>query len=102
MIRSMCSVITVCFLTCFSTSIYSQTENEPCTAEQWYVTDFPKEKAQLMQDLIEIIQEKPSSLAESGITLKEDDFQYFKIEGTEQMVVVKSKSYLRKECEDAL
>jgi hypothetical protein len=55
-----------------------------------------------MQDLIEIIQEKPSSLAESGITLKEDDFQYFKIEGTEQMVVVKSKSYLRKECEDAL
>lgn len=78
----------------------AQVQNQPCDIAEWYITDYPKEKAQLKQDQIGIIDFKPTSLEESGIVLKEDDFQYFRISGTDSMLVVKSKSFLRKECED--
>ena len=63
------------------------------------MTLLPKEKLTQENTIIKTILEKPISLKSAGIEVLEKDFQYFYIEGTDSMLVVKSREFLKREDE---
>jgi hypothetical protein len=86
-------VLSACSITSFAQSSSIDHSNE-C-----YMTLLPKEKLIQENTIIKTISEKPISLKSAGIEVLEKDFQYFYIEGTDSMLVVKSQEFLRRENE---
>jgi len=86
-------VLSACTITSFAQSSSIDYSNE-C-----YMTLLPKEKLTQENTIIKTILEKPISLKSAGIEVLEKDFQYFYIEGTDSMLVVKSREFLKREDE---
>ncbi len=65
------------------------------------ITEFPKEKVGNTQrySTIELNLEKVDDFYDLNIEMKENDFQYFRISGTDKMLIIKSKSIVKREFE---
>lgn len=65
------------------------------------ISEFPKEKADNTQrySTIELDLEKVNDFYDLDIEMKENDFQYFRISGTDKMLIIKSKSIVKREFE---
>lgn len=72
------------------------------TAQNAYViSDFPTEKADNTNrySSLDLDLDGLNDFYDLNIEMKENDFQYFRISGTDKMLVIKSKSILKREFE---
>ena len=71
-----------------------------CIDNAFYVTDLPTEKANKNDGRIGSIVVKDIeniNFFQLGVELVQDDYQYFAIEGTDRLLVVKSIDHIKKE-----
>lgn len=93
-------LFTILFSLFLAGKSYSQTNEKGAV---WYITELPKAKVnQTNGPKIGSINSIPKNLEEIGVTPLEKDFQYFRVIGTDKMLVVKSLEYLRKEENDEI
>jgi len=96
MVRRILQTTFLVALTLLSTSLFAQQQfDDYKRANGTFVMPLPQEKL----DQIGKIDELPSNLDATGIEFKEDQYQYFRIANTNEMLVVKSLQMIRKEYE---
>ena len=71
-----------------------------CLDKAWYITSLPKEKAKKGDGRVGSISIKDINninIYELNIEIIKDDYQFFAIEGTDKMLVIKSEDHIKKE-----